>query len=408
MKNGISPRGYAVITASFLTIGIGYTVRYGYGLLLPGMLQALQITKTQAGLISSAYFIAYTLCSPFVGTLSDRTNPRLLISFFTGVLASGTVLMGYASSLSLTMLCFAMVGVGHAACWAPVVSQVQLWVPEHNRGTVLGIVTTGSSFGVALLSLGLPGIDARWGYRGGWLLLGAVGFGVAVLNYLLVRQKAAATRERAGAGAIGVRASKQKLWALYRVVLLQRRLWLLGCSYGCVGFTVLVPLTFLNVYATEELQLNLAIASSFFTVIAIAALVGKILLGLLSDKLGRLITLVLCGGLLAVGCTGAVALDTFNAKLMAISLFGLGFGAVWPLYAAAAVDFFGREQAGTIIGLWTVFLGVGSVVSPILCGWTIDLTGHYSAAFYLGGLGGLVAIVFVIPLMRKPPGRMPC
>ena len=60
----VKRRAIAVILAGFLTVSIAYAIRYGYGMLLPQMLPALGITKTQAGIIYSAYFVAYTLFFP--------------------------------------------------------------------------------------------------------------------------------------------------------------------------------------------------------------------------------------------------------------------------------------------------------------------------------------------------------
>jgi MFS family permease len=80
----------------------------------------------------------------------------------------------------------------------------------------------------------------------------------------------------------------------------------------------------------------------------------------------------------------------------------LGFGAVWPVYAAAAPDFFPKKTAGSVVGLWTVFLGIGSIVSPILCGLTIDLTKNYSGIFLLGTTAAMAAVLFLVPVMPRP------
>ena len=46
-----------VLAACFITVFVAFAVRYGYGIILPEMLDSLQITKTDAGVIFSAYFI---------------------------------------------------------------------------------------------------------------------------------------------------------------------------------------------------------------------------------------------------------------------------------------------------------------------------------------------------------------
>jgi MFS family permease len=92
-------KGFAIIVAAFFTIALAYSVRYGYGMLLPGMVETLGISKTEAGLISSAYFCAYTVFSPLLGALSDRVSGRLLLTTFCGLLATATLCMAYVNTV---------------------------------------------------------------------------------------------------------------------------------------------------------------------------------------------------------------------------------------------------------------------------------------------------------------------
>lgn len=175
----MGPRAYGIIVAAFFTVSIAYSVRYGYGMLLPGMLAELQITKTEAGVISAAYFIAYTICSPILGLLSDRFDPRLILTLFTALLAIGTLLMSSVTTVFQASLVFALVGVGHAACWAPVVSLVQQWVSDKHRGTALAIATSGSGIGIVAWSLWLPMVVQSSSYRNGWIQMGVFALFVA-------------------------------------------------------------------------------------------------------------------------------------------------------------------------------------------------------------------------------------
>ncbi|MEJ2039539.1 MAG: MFS transporter, partial [Desulfosarcinaceae bacterium] len=136
--------------AGFLTVSIAYAIRYGYGILLPEMLITLKISKTEAGVIYASYFLAYTLGSPVVGLLSDRYNVRVILALFTALLGLGAMLMALADSVLSASLIFTVAGLGHAACWAPVVALVQKWVPDTRRGTALAFATLGSGSGIAL------------------------------------------------------------------------------------------------------------------------------------------------------------------------------------------------------------------------------------------------------------------
>lgn len=390
-------RGYGIIVAAFFTISIAYSVRYGYGMLLPGMIATLGISKAEAGLISSAYFCAYTVCSPFLGAMSDRVSARFLLAGFSAVLAGATFTMAYVDTVETAVVVFALAGVGHASCWAPVVGLVQKWVPDRKRGTALAIATTGSGIGIAVWSLWLPVVMAHSGYREGWMQMGMFGFFVSLLNLMLVRNPPPMSAEDCGGG-VGGGATATPYFRLLR----SKKLWLVGLSYACIGFAVLVPLTFLGVYGTEMLKLQLSESTRFFTVIAGAALFGKLSLGVLSDRFRRISVMIACGLCIGGGCLGMVLLPSSLGKHLAVAVFGIGFGAVWPVYAAAAVDFFHKNLAGAVIGIWTVFMGIGSLVSPLLCGLTIDISGAYTLAFQLGCGIALLSVLFLLPLCSDP------
>lgn len=117
-------RRLAVIIASFCTVLIGFAIRTGYGVLLPEMLPSLRISKTEAGLIYGAFFMAYTVFSPLLGLLADRINTRGILTLFLVVLGIGTLLMGYSSMLIEATLFFMLAGIGASACWSPIVPLV--------------------------------------------------------------------------------------------------------------------------------------------------------------------------------------------------------------------------------------------------------------------------------------------
>ena len=180
-------RALAVLAAGFLTVFTAYAIRYSYGVLLPEMLPALAITKTEAGVIYASYFIAYTVFSPLLGLLADRYNVRVLLTLFSFVLGLGAFLMAYSSSLVQASLFFTLAGIGHAACWSPVMALVQRWTSDRHRGKVLAFVSIGCSLGIIGSGAAVPLIAVTYSWRMGWVSLGVLGVLLAMINFLLVR-----------------------------------------------------------------------------------------------------------------------------------------------------------------------------------------------------------------------------
>ena len=379
----MSGRAYAIIVACFFTVGIAYAVRYGYGMLLPEMLPALSISKTQAGTIFAIYFVVYTLFSPVLGTLSDLFNYRFLITVFTAVLGLGALMMGFVNSFYQACLVFPIAGLGHAACWAPVTALVQKWVPDKKRGMILSFVTIGIGLAVPFWGTLIPFIVSVFDWRAGWAGMGLFGLAVAGLNLILVRNPAGQNNQ-----GVSAKDRLKLVLSIYKSLIRAKQFWIIGTAYLLLGFNVLVPFTFLPVYSREALQFDYATSTRFVSLIAFFGIAGQLTLGPLSDRLGRVNIMMVCSTIMAIACLGMITSAAEWWLYAAASFYGLAYGAVWPVYAAAASDFFPSSQTGSVVGLWTVFLGLGSIVSPVLCGWTIDISGVYTWAFFLGILSG--------------------
>ena len=70
-----------ILGASFFTTLVSYSIRLGYGVILPEMIKSLGISKTEGGLTYSILLVMYTLFAPVVGNLTDRIGGRKVITF---------------------------------------------------------------------------------------------------------------------------------------------------------------------------------------------------------------------------------------------------------------------------------------------------------------------------------------
>lgn len=389
----------AIIIAGFFTVFIAFAIRYAYGLLLPEMLPALAISKTQAGVVYSSYFIAYTVFSPILGLLADRYDARFILTFFVGILGLGAFLMSYSSSVYSASLFFTLAGIGHSACWVPVVALIQRWVSDKRRGIALAFTDIGSATGIAVWSALIPLIVATYSWRTGWTSLGVFAFLVAGMNGFLVRSHP--EQDSRSQHPTSTRFTNETVRATYKRLLYNRTFWLIGLSYLAIAFSILIPFTFLSIYVAEGLAMPYEAATRLIAVIAIAGVLGKLVLGHLSDTLGRIRVMMLCGALVAAGCLGMASVQSYFTLVLSTFIFGMGYGAIWPVYAASAVDYFSKGSAGSVVGLWTIYLGVGSMISPVVTGWTIDATGGYAWAFLLAMTGAAISLLLLLPIAKS-------
>ncbi|MDH4268466.1 MAG: MFS transporter, partial [Deltaproteobacteria bacterium] len=282
---------WIIFIASSATVFIAYSIRLSYGILLPEMIVSLKITKAQAGAIASSFYLAYTIFSPLLGFLVDRFDARKLLVLFCFILGSGTFLMGKPQSLLQACLSFAIVGVGSAAMWTPVVTLVQRWFGVKRRGTVLGVLSISYAIGYGMMGLVLPPLVDRYDWRTCWLILSGLAFALVPLNGLLLRTKPQDMNLKPwGSESDPVPEGfpqKQKKGISYRDLLKLRSLWLAAISYFFIGFTAYIINIFIVTYGTLELKYPFAQAAKLASGIAFSGIIGALFIPLLSDSLGR-------------------------------------------------------------------------------------------------------------------------
>jgi OFA family oxalate/formate antiporter-like MFS transporter len=70
--------------------------------------------------------------------------------------------------------------------------------------------------------------------------------------------------------------------------------------------------------------------------------------------------------------------------IVGVAWFGVLYGGIFPLVAACARDYFPKEITGTVLGLLTIFYGLGAMTSPIVTGHLADVTGTFRWSFGVG------------------------
>ena len=129
---------WVILGICFVDLFVNYSVRLGYGVVLPEMIRTLGFGRTGGGSIYNSYLLTYIAISPFTGYLTDRVGARRVITICLLILGFAVFLMGTVHALWSACLIYGVVGLGAAGLWGPVISLVQRWFAFHRRGFALG------------------------------------------------------------------------------------------------------------------------------------------------------------------------------------------------------------------------------------------------------------------------------
>jgi MFS family permease len=145
-------------------------------------------------------------------------------------------------------------------------------------------------------------------------------------------------------------------------------------------------------------------AVSIYSLEGIAGLGGRVLFGVLADRLGVKRVLI-TGLLIQAGVIGTYLLvrDLGEFYLLAV-IFGTTYGGVMPLYAVLAREYFGQQIMGTVFGAATMLSSIGMSIGPLAGGWAFDAFGDYAWMFIASSAVGIgaAALAIAFPPLRRP------
>ena len=147
-------------------------------------------------------------------------------------------------------------------------------------------------------------------------------------------------------------------------------------------------------------------AVSIYGVEGLAGLGGRLLLGVLGDRLGAkpvLIAGLMVQALAIVSYAFISRLGEFYALAV---IFGTAYGGVMPLYAVLAREYFGQRIMGTVFGAATMLSSLGMAFGPLIGGWIYDAFNGYAWLFIGSAAVGLGAVAVALAFPPLPRARL--
>jgi len=382
--------GWVILVIGTLVVfGSLGLARFGYTPVLPAMRMALQMDKTQAGMLATANLVGYLALSVIGGVLAARYGPRVVIAAGLSVAGAGMLLTGLAKGFPGAAGWRALTGVGSGASNVPVMGLLAAWFAPRRRGLASGIAVAGSSMGLIFVGPVVPRILSVYGQSGWrvcWFIFGGVTLFLAVGGLLFLRDRPS----NIGLKPIGANVedpaptprAKALQWGyVYRLPIV----WHTGLVYVAFGFSYIIYMTFFTEHLTAQGGYSKEEAGKLFMTMGWLSLLCGLIWGTVSDIIGRK------GALAIVYLIHAAAFSLFalwptppGFTLSAV-LFGLSAWSIPAIMAAICGDLLGPRLAPAGLGFITLFFGIGQAIGPSVAGAIADAADSLSPALLLAG-----------------------
>ena len=399
-----SPRkGWVVVGALFLMLGIVITARNSIGLLMPFLKEDLGWSY---GLVSSAGAVMLTtmaLIAPLAGMMLDRHGEGPVYAIGMALAALGVGLAAFMSEPWQLVLFIGIIGgAGFAAISPSLVSTTVAANFDRSLGLATGIATSGSTAGqIALMPL-LAVLIGLLGWRSSLLIAAAAVVTTAIAVTLLIGR-----REIPAARPEPDRRARRGFLAVFRELARHRIFWLLAGGFAICGFTTAGVVKIHLIPYAVTCGFPLFEGAAAYGVLSAFSLVGMIAFGHLSDRFHRPALLALIYFMRALTFLILMQIAGSSPLLFAFAvLFGSFDYATFPIVASLVASHIGRHIMGFTMGLIFASHSLGAAAGSFLGGQLFELFARYDWVWIVSFSLALLA-AFLSILIREDRGGSP-
>ena len=415
MTHSVSQKTGWLVTLSGTGINLALGVLYTWSVIKAAIPVEWGWTAAQK---SDPYAIAcfvFAIAMIPAGRLQDRIGPRWVATIGGVAVALGCIIAGLAGSSYIGFVIgfglFGGIGIGFG--YAAATPAAVKWFPASQTGMIAGLVVAG--FGLASVYIA-PTAQALLGAYGvsKTMVIFGIAFLVIVVTLAQFLRNPPAGYEPFDAKADQrpktTAAAKPPVNMEWHQMIRTSNFWMLWTMY------VFGAAAGLMVIGSAANMSKAALGPSAFVAVAVLAVGnagGRVLAGVVSDIIGRQLTLFFAFLMQSVLVLIPIFYgDDSIALLFAVLMIGACYGANLALFPSATKDHFGLKSFGLNYGVMFTAWGVGGLILPRIAGMAKDITGKEDLAFYIasglmvcGALLALVNLAMTRGKFSKKPGQ---
>jgi MFS family permease len=407
---GISLSSQVLIVLCLMYL-VMYIDRVNIATVAPRMTADLGLSNTEFGLAISAFSYPYALFQLIGGWVSDRFGARRALMLSGLVVCVATICTGLVGGLGSLIAARVVLGFGEGSAFPTATRALSVWMPRARWGFAQGITHSASRLGNALTPPLIAGLMAYTSWRGSFVALGLSGLVWVALWWWVFRDdprkhKSITADELTRLPPPPSRDASGNVPSVPWFKLARRMLPVTAVDF-CYGWTLWVFLTWLPSFFFKSFHLDLKHSALFSSGVLLGGMIGDTVGGAISDWLYRRTgsLQVARRNLIVAGMLGALCflipvvlthdLTTVALCLSAACFFSeLVVAPIWSVPMDIAPHY-----AGSASGMMNFGFGIAGILSPVVFGGLLDLTGSWTIPFY-GSIGLLLLGAGLSFLMR--------
>ena len=219
----------------FMSFALAYVISYAFrsinAVISPELIRDLQLSHTELGFLSSAYFVGFGMTQIPVGLALDRFGPRLTEITLMTFAIIGALIFAFADQFITLVIGRVFIGIGVSACLMSAFSGFRNWFPSEQQGQLASAMLVFGTFGALMTSWPVHVVLPWIGWRGVFIMmagLSALAIAILYIGLPIKIQQVTGTFDQSDKASLS--------WESYRPILTNAFFWrVLPLGVFCYG-----------------------------------------------------------------------------------------------------------------------------------------------------------------------------
>lgn len=372
---------------------VGNAGMWAIVVIMPAVQAEFAVARGDASIPYMLTMAGFAAGNLMIGRWVDRFGITLALIGAAIAFSAGYALAALSGSIAMLSALQFVVGFGTAACFGPLIADISHWF-HRRRGIAVAIAASGNYLSGAVWPMLLAGVLADHGWRAVYLVLAVSSVVLIVPLAMLLRARVPTEAAAAAASAAEARLKR----ASFSPRTLQALLAVAGL--GCC-MAMAMPQVHIVSYCTD-LGYGPAAGAEMLSLMLLCGVVSRLVSGLLADRLGGVVTLLIGSVLQMIALFLYLPFDGLASLYVVSAIFGLAQGGIVPSYALIVREYLPAKEAGARVGFVIMMTIVGMGLGGWSSGLIYDATGSYGLAFLAGiAWNGLNIAIMVLILLAS-------
>jgi len=388
-----SPYRWVIVALGGLMGCVAIGAMFSLAVFLAPMSAETGWSRAGISLAMTINFVVMAFGSFAWGSASDRWGARIVTMCGAVLLGTALVLASRSQTLRSFQLTYGvLIGFAASAFFAPMIATVMGWF-ETRRNLAVSLVSAGMGMAPLTMSPLASWLITHYGWRSAMFTIGVLAWVALIPASLFVRRPQLAGAAHAATPPKPDRAEVGRALTSPQFLVLGFTFMLCCMAHSGPIFHVVSYAMYCGIGAMA--------AVSVYSVEGFAGLIGRIVIGLLADRLGAKRVLIGTLILQSLAIAAYLRVNQLSEFYTLAVIFGVAYGGGMPLYASIARDYFPQQIMGTVFGAATMLSSLGMSLGPVAGGWVFDNFHNY-AWLYIASASVAVGAVLLSLCFPKP------